>query len=99
MKKDKLILPIAILLASVCLGGFYYSVEISKQKFIEKQELANTENQRGIDLFNCIADVDNRWASYIESVKGTPEANKFFNGITPEQQTEIDNCNSQYSPK
>lgn len=37
MDKNKLI-PIAILLASIILGGFYYASEINKQQSIEKRE-------------------------------------------------------------
>lgn len=32
MDKNKLVLPITILLASIILGGFYYASEINKQK-------------------------------------------------------------------
>ena len=39
MKKiSKLSLPIAILMASFILGGFYYAGEINKQKSIERQQ-------------------------------------------------------------
>jgi len=36
--KEKIILSVTILLASIILGGFYYATQISKQKSIEKQQ-------------------------------------------------------------
>ncbi len=41
--KEKLILSITILLASVILGGFYYTTQINKQKSIEKQQQIKIE--------------------------------------------------------
>lgn len=38
MDKNKLILPITILLASIILGGFIYASQLSKQQSIEKQQ-------------------------------------------------------------
>src|SRR5574337_1275135 len=49
--------------------------------------------QKQIELYNCIAAVDEQWATYIESVKNTPQASQYWNGITPAQQAAINNCN------
>jgi uncharacterized protein YpmB len=38
MNKDKLILPVSILLGCIILGGFYYLTQASKQHSIEKQQ-------------------------------------------------------------
>ena len=38
MKNIKLNLPVAILLASIIFGGFYYATQVNKQKSIEKQQ-------------------------------------------------------------
>lgn len=38
MNKDKTVLPITILLASIILGGFYYASQVNKQRSIEKQQ-------------------------------------------------------------
>ena len=38
MEKDKLILPITIIVAVLILGGFYYATQVSKQRSIEKQQ-------------------------------------------------------------
>lgn len=37
-KLNKLSLPVTILIACIILGGFYYVIEINKQKSIEKQQ-------------------------------------------------------------
>lgn len=36
--KDKLILPITIIVASLIIGGFYYVTQINKQESIERQK-------------------------------------------------------------
>ena len=38
MEKNKLAIPVSILLGCVILGGFYYASEINKQQSIEKQQ-------------------------------------------------------------
>lgn len=38
MDKNKLVLPIGILLGCIILGGFFYASQINKQKSIEKQQ-------------------------------------------------------------
>lgn len=38
MDKNKLVLSITILLASIVLGGFYYASQVNKQKSIERQQ-------------------------------------------------------------
>jgi hypothetical protein len=38
MDKNKLVLPISILLASLILGGFFYASQINKQQSIERQQ-------------------------------------------------------------
>jgi len=38
MQKEKLILPVSILLASLILGGFFYATQINKQESIERQQ-------------------------------------------------------------
>lgn len=43
---NKLILPVAILLSALILGGFYYAIQINRQKSIEKQELLKIESER-----------------------------------------------------
>ena len=38
MDKNKLVLPISILLGCIILGGFFYASQLSKQESIEKQQ-------------------------------------------------------------
>ncbi|MSU44951.1 hypothetical protein EXS45_02115 [Candidatus Nomurabacteria bacterium] len=38
MDKNKLILPVSILLGCIILGGFFYASQVSKQNSIEKQQ-------------------------------------------------------------
>jgi uncharacterized protein HemX len=45
MDKNKLALPIAIMLASLVLGGFYYAGEVSKQRSVERQQLLELQEK------------------------------------------------------
>lgn len=56
MNKQKLILPISILLGCIILGGFYYASQINKQKMIET---ADKELRAGLD--SCL---DSMWSLY-----------------------------------
>lgn len=38
MDKNKLVIPISIVVASIVIGGFYYKSEVEKQRSIERQE-------------------------------------------------------------
>ena len=49
MDKNKLVLPVTILLASIILGGFYYSGEINKQQSIERQQEIKLQEDRGVE--------------------------------------------------
>ena len=51
MDKNKLALSIAILLASIILGGFYYASQINKQKSIERQQAIKIEEDKKADYF------------------------------------------------
>ena len=46
MGKDKLVLPFAILLASIILGGFYYATQVNKQQSIERQQKIKMEQRK-----------------------------------------------------
>lgn len=46
MDKSKLVLPITILLASIILGGFYYTIQVNKQESIERQQQIEIENEK-----------------------------------------------------
>lgn len=51
MDKNKLALPITILLSSIILGSFYYVSEINKQKSIEKQQTEQEKQVRTVKEF------------------------------------------------
>lgn len=44
-KLNRLLLPAAILIASIILGGFYYASQVNKQKPIERQQQITIEQQ------------------------------------------------------
>jgi glucan phosphorylase len=50
MDQDKLNIPVTILIASLILGGFYYSVQVKKQESIERQH--NAEQALQIEQSN-----------------------------------------------
>ena len=49
MNKDKLVLPISILLGCIVLGGFYYASQLSKQESIEKQQQISLQARTTVD--------------------------------------------------
>ena len=53
MDKNKLVLPISILLGCIILGGFYYVNQLNKQKSIERQQQIelSTKTGTGTDYF------------------------------------------------
>jgi predicted PurR-regulated permease PerM len=75
-KKEKLILPVVILLASIILGGFYYATQINKQKSIEKQEKEAKEEKERVEalelLLNktrleaCLSKAEDNYWNYME---------------------------------
>ena len=46
MKNKEFILPVAIVVGCIALGGFYYGVQINKQNSIEKQQQIKIEDAR-----------------------------------------------------
>ena len=46
MSKDKLVLPISILVGCIILGGFLYMSQLSKQRSIEKQQEIKLQEDR-----------------------------------------------------
>ena len=48
-KIDKLILPVAIVVASLILGGFFYATQVNKQRSIEKQLEIKMEDKKRED--------------------------------------------------
>lgn len=48
-KINKLILPATILLASLILGGFFYAIQVNKQRSIERQQEIKLQEDRKIE--------------------------------------------------
>lgn len=46
MDKNKLILPVAIVLGSIIIGGFFYAIQVNKQQSIERQQELKLEEDR-----------------------------------------------------
>lgn len=72
LNKNKLILPISILLASIVIGGFYYASQVSKQKSIERQqeikieEEKSKENELRKNLDACLNDAKDKFNNAIK---------------------------------
>jgi len=49
MKDNKAILPIAVIMASVILGGFFYAIQINKQRSIERQQQIKLTDDKRIE--------------------------------------------------
>ena len=49
MSKNKLMLPVSILLGCIILGGFYYANEVSKRRTIEKQQAIQIAENKKIE--------------------------------------------------
>ena len=69
MDKNKLVLPITILLASIVLGGFYYASQINKQKSIEKQQQLELQAKAEINQSKLEADRAEARVDKIEAEK------------------------------
>ncbi len=67
MERDKLILPVSIVLSSILLGGIFYTVQIKKQESIEFQQKLKIVEDRGIRLEK--ADKDEREANFTNNLK------------------------------
>ncbi len=48
-KLNKLSIPIAIIIASLVFGGFFYATQVNKQKFIEEQQ--QIKDVRNIEIY------------------------------------------------
>jgi len=65
MDKNKLVLPISILLGCIILGGFFYASQLSKQQSIEKQQAVKIEEDKKADYFKKKIECE----EYAESIK------------------------------
>jgi len=72
-KVNNLSLPLVILIASFILGGFYYTSQISKQRFIERQQRDRLEQEekeymaeRERDCLNIYKTESNKWNNVVD---------------------------------
>lgn len=71
-KLNKLSLPIVILIASIILGGFFYAIQVNKQRSIERQQEIKLQDERTEEVFNnnlkcqtLLKDLKQRWNNLI----------------------------------
>lgn len=48
MDRNKLIIPISILLGAIILGGFFYATQVNKQNSIERQQQLKAEEDKRV---------------------------------------------------
>lgn len=48
MDKNKIIIPLSIIIGACLLGGFFYATQVNKQNSIERQQLLKIEEDRKI---------------------------------------------------
>lgn len=46
----KIFLPISIIIGTIIIGGFFYAIQVNKQKSIEKQQRIDLEAKAKVDL-------------------------------------------------
>lgn len=102
MDKNKLVLPICIIVGSIVLGGFYYMSELNKQESIERQQ--QIELQAKKDEFEMKSEQDKK--EYVVKRKSdcyeieNTERKKFNNVDGSYYDEENDVCNVRYvNPK
>jgi|SRR3989338_2971211 len=76
-KIHKLLLPVIILIASIVLGGFYYSVQIKKQKSIEQQQERSYIAERKKDCYELFEKEREQWNNVINFAYFEPDENPF----------------------
>lgn len=99
-----MLLPVAIILASIIFGGFFYASQVSKQKSIENQQLTDQQAkwQKGVYLDTCLSDAENSYNAKLANDK-TMDNNKDIPAWSPEgvalanqYQNDRDACFKQY---
>lgn len=84
LDKNKLILPIAIVLGCLILGGFFYVIQIAKQKSIEKQQQIELQSKKEQDKKEYIAKRSNDCLNIykVESDKWNNTQGWIYNEVT-----------------
>ncbi len=87
-KINKISLPVAIIISSLILGGFFYINQVRKQKFSEKQQIKEEQNQAydRLSLATCLLDVSEnevkQWYTACKKVGGLTEECVLLNEMT-----------------
>src|SRR3989344_3889135 len=91
MGNFKLNLPIAIILASIILGGSFYAIQINKQESIEKQQRIEYVAKRKMDCYDTYQKEKKQYSNVISYIYYEPS-----NEDNPYLQDYNDNCQIMY---
>lgn len=110
-KLNQLSLPIAILIASLVLGGFILTAQVIKQKSIERQQQVKIKQEqkeevsRQLDLAVCLSKADEKYWALLQ-LNGVSKAEEggfsvrapvsVYETADKIKQKDIDNCYKQY---
>ena len=109
MNKQKLTLPISILLGCIILGGFFYMSQVSKQNSIEDQgarelrEKADTDKAQQFEFRDCLASAERDYNNYLRlngpdgNIDGRYTTSAYFIDIAEKnRKNDQDNCDRLY---
>jgi len=65
MKIKDVSIPIAIIISTIILGGFLYSIQINKQNSIERQQKYVDSFGNELKCQNLLKDLRNRWGNVV----------------------------------
>lgn len=105
MRFTKLGLPIAIVLASLILGGSFYSIQVNKQESIERQQAMELEYKKNLDqeeleLKKLASEKEHEDSRRLECLKiYQTESDKWNNTTGYEYVAEDDICYVSYKAK
>jgi len=81
MDKNKLVLPISILLGCIILGSFYYTSQLNKQQFIEKQQQIDLQAKKEADQAKAEQDKAQQDAERARAAQIQSDANAKQNAL------------------
>lgn len=74
MDKNKLILPVAIIIAAIIIGGFLYAIQINKQESIERQQQISIQQKKSENVSNKYDDCIKACSDmFCHQAEGSPE--------------------------
>lgn len=105
MDKNKLVLPVSILLGCIVLGGFYYASQVSKQKSIENQQQIKIDQDRKAETirqFSLTVCLDTASTNYRALIAVNSNADGTYKSLSAQKYVEDkytnerDDCYKQY---